>query len=106
MHADSVIQNTDIQSLSGQILMPGTLLCNISLLISLKQGHKNICQKKVLWKQREERYTRRADEFWCSKVFIKSTQAVLHSQPKQSWFTLDLRMLLCDNTYGSAMDLS
>lgn len=48
----------------------------------------------------------RAHEFWCSKLFIKFIQAVLSSQPKQSWFNLDLRMLLCVDTYGSAMDLS
>lgn len=104
VHTENITQNTDVQSLSGQILTLGPLASNISLLISLKQ--RNILQKKVLWKWREGRYMCRAHEFWCSKVFIKFRQAVLSSQPKQSRFTLDLRMLLCVNTYGGAMDLS
>lgn len=82
--------------------MPG----HISLLIPLKLGHKSICQKQVIRKWREKRYMHRTHEFWCNKVFIKFMQAVLSFQPKQSWFTLDLSMLLCVKTYESAMDLS
>lgn len=55
---------------------------------------------------KREKYTCADHKFWCSKIFIEFMQAVLSSQPKQSWFTLDLRILLYVNTYGSAMDLS